>query len=232
MKAIHLPLNTRTGATHVGFTLLELMVVITVIALLSAIAFPAYQGVVGMARRTAAVAQVKQILIGLRSYAMDHGGRFPGGENRFGAPILTSNDAFRDVLEYMDDDERSFAVSGSAWGPKADNKVDPPSEMLRPGENHFAYISGLTADDRSIWPIVVDGTNGNRGYSTLPGEPGGLWKGKHAIVGRIDGSAEAVRLAGEGDERFIPRHDAPEANALDVERYMGSRVRLLDPELP
>lgn len=226
------PIPGRVQDRRGGFTLLELMVVITVIALLSAIAFPAYQGVVGMARRSAAGAQVKQILLGLRAYSIDHGGRFPDGENRFGAPIRTSNDAFRDLLEYMDDDERSFAVGGSAWGPKADNRVDPPSKMLEAGENHFAYIAGLTTDARSIWPVVVDGTNGNRGYSTLPGEPGGLWKGNYAIVGRVDGSAEAVRLSGEGDERFIPRHDDPGANALEVERYMGPRARVLDPERP
>ena len=41
---------------------------------------------------------------------------------------------------------------------------------------------------------LVDGTNGEGGYGSLKTENGGLWEGSKAIVVRVGGSAELVRL--------------------------------------
>lgn len=42
-----------------GFSLIELMIVIAIIAILAAIAFPAYQSVVAKAQLTAALAEIR-----------------------------------------------------------------------------------------------------------------------------------------------------------------------------
>lgn len=214
-----------------AFSLLELLVVVTIIAILSAVMVPAGSVVVGMAKRAAAAEHAKQIVIGLRAYSIDNGGRFPGGRNHYGQPIATSNDAFRDMLEYVDYNEKIFTVSGSMWGATADLKTTSVGEMLRPGENHFAYISGVSPDARGQWPLVVDGTDGGGTYSEQVSERGGLWKGKYAVVGRIDGSVGSERLQGDGAVRYLPKFDDPSKNGLKVAAYMGKGARLLDPAL-
>jgi len=208
-----------------GFTLIELLTTISIIAVLAAVAGPALNAAMEMAKMSSAMQKARQIGLGLRAYATDNGGMFPTGENDLGESISTSNAAFRDLYDYIDD-ERIYAVAGSAWGSEADSQ-DP---YCSAGECHFAYVSGLTTTAKSWWPLVTDGSDGTGTFTRKIGERGGLWKGKKVVVTRIDGSAESVKLKGQGETRFMPRLDKPEQNALDVSSYMGSRVEFLDPE--
>jgi prepilin-type N-terminal cleavage/methylation domain-containing protein len=217
-------------ATARAFTLIELLVVVAIIAILAGLAVPGAEIVRGAARRAAATHNVKQILLGLRAYSNDSGGVYPAETNTFGEPIQNANDAFRDILEYTGYNEEIFVVPGSAWGARADQKTASPDQMLRAGENHFAYIEGLSPDARGQWPLVVDGTNGSGTYTAAQGERGGVWKGQYAIVGRLDGSAASVRLKGsDATRRYLPKFDDPAVNGLNVSAYMGNGVRLLDP---
>lgn len=231
MDALNQAMKTKTSQQrrNSAFSLLELLVVVTIIAILSAVMIPGGAVVVGMAKRAAAAEHAKQIVIGLRAYSIDNGGQFPGGRNQYGQPIATSNDAFRDMLEYVDYNEKIFTVSGSMWGATADLKTTSPGEMLRPGENHFAYIAGVSPDARGQWPLVVDGTDGSGTYSEHVSERGGLWKGKYAVVGRVDGSVGPERLKGDGEVRYLPKFDDPTKDGLNVASYMGGGARLLDP---
>jgi prepilin-type N-terminal cleavage/methylation domain-containing protein len=229
MKHQLLQKRERRGSQAGGFTLIELLVVITIISILSAIAVPVHQAIIESARQTRAVGHAKQIVLGMRAYSMDSGGEFPQGENQYGEEITTSNDAFRGLVPDYIEDERIFAVTGSRWGAKADNKMESASEILEAGENHFSYISGLRDSSKNWWPLVVDGTTGSGVYTRRDGERGGVWKGKRAVVVFVDGSASAIKLKGESEQRFVPRVDDENMNALDVESYMPEGVRLLDP---
>lgn len=60
-----------------GFTLIELLVVISIIALLLSILMPSLQKAKEMARKTICGSNVRQIAIGLHSYATDNDGRMP-----------------------------------------------------------------------------------------------------------------------------------------------------------
>jgi len=213
-----------------AFTLLELLIAITIIALLAGVAFPAYNHVVGMAKRANGMANVRSIILGLRSYSSDYGGDFPSTRGSSGDRISTSNDAFREIIDYVDRDERIFVMSGSGWGRRADLNTSTPEQVLKPGENHFAYIAGLNSISRGLWPIVVDGTDGSGTYSRVQGDRGGIWGGRYAVVGRVDGSAKAVPLKGGEERPYLPKHDDPDANALNVASYMGSGAELLDPD--
>ncbi|MEM8952548.1 MAG: prepilin-type N-terminal cleavage/methylation domain-containing protein [Verrucomicrobiota bacterium] len=212
-----------------GFTLVELLVVITIISILSAIAVPAFQNVIESGRQTRALAHAKQIASGIRAYAMDSGGQFPIGKNQYGQEINTANDAFRDLVPDYLEDERIFAIAGSGWGPRADNRMDGVGEVLESGENHFAYIAGLGDASKNWWPLIVDGTTGSGVYTREEGVRGGRWKGKRAVVVNVDGSASVTRLKGESTRRYIPRVDDERMNALNVEAYMPEGVQLLEP---
>lgn len=219
-----------------GFSLLELMITITIIGILSALAMPGIQMAMLRAKMTQATNNVRQIGHGLRIYAGDNDGLFPSGSSDSANEVdnsdvaTTSNAVFRELLPDYIDSESIFAVGRSAWGRQSDGRIDSLEDRLGAGENHYAYVAGLFDTSISDWPLVVDGTDGSGGYHTTVGQKGGCWGGRKGIVYRVGGSAEAVKLAGSGDERYLPRVGYPEENALDVSAYMGDHVQLLDPE--
>jgi len=64
-------------ARRTGFTLVELLVVIAIITVLIAIALPVYSRAREKARQTACMANLHQLAVSLRMYALDFG-HFPG----------------------------------------------------------------------------------------------------------------------------------------------------------
>ena len=220
MKTIRLP---------AAFTLIELLVVIAIIAMLAGIAMPVYNMVMLQGRQVAALASGKQIMIGLRAYANDHGDAFPAEKNAYDEPIVTSNDALRSLIPTYIDNERVFTVASSKTGAAADNKMAEPAQMLARGENHWAYIEGLSQTSNSNWPLLVDHTDGAGYYNDREGQLGGTWKGKKTVMLNTDGSGAIVPMLGSGEKRYVPRFDDRTKNALQVGEYMGDAVKLLEP---
>ena len=75
----------RLGAQLVrkqAFTLIELLVVIAIIAVLAALLVPALQNALERAREAACLSNLKQLALGMVSYAADHDDRLP--ESSFG----------------------------------------------------------------------------------------------------------------------------------------------------
>jgi prepilin-type N-terminal cleavage/methylation domain-containing protein len=67
--------------TRRGFTLIEILVVIAVIAILAAILFPVFAKAREKARAASCMANLLNIGMGLRLYAQDHEGYYPPGMN-------------------------------------------------------------------------------------------------------------------------------------------------------
>ena len=72
--------------------------------------------------------------------------------------------------------------------------------VLAPGENTFAYVSGLSDTSNSNYPIVADGFSspggqvGNPHTAPQRATYGAVWKGKKAIVVRCDGSVSLENI--------------------------------------
>ncbi len=213
-----------------AFTLVELLVVLTIIGILAAVAFPIIGSVQLTARQNAGMQQARQIGIALTSYAGDYGGRYPAEENIYGEAIATSNDAFRGLVPDYIDDETVFAVTTSNWGPEADGRIRNQGDILEPGENHFSYVSGLTTTSGSTLPLVVDGTDGSGYYTRDQTQRGGAWRGGKAIMVRTDTSARIVPLRGGDNQRYIPWTEDDGVNLLDVGTTIGEGAELLDPD--
>jgi prepilin-type N-terminal cleavage/methylation domain-containing protein len=199
-----------------AFTLIELLIVITIIAVLAGIALPAYNGVKERGDQTKDLSNAKQIAFALRQFAVDHNGSYPskGPAATYDDPAATtlatgafSNDAFWWLFPnggesgYLQT-EQIFAVTGSAYTRSTpDNRLDTAaaatrSQTLAAGENSYAYVSGLTDTSPSTFPLVADGfipVSPGR-YDPSKSNPGGVWGAKKAIVVFCDSSGQIMRV--------------------------------------
>ncbi|MHA3773804.1 type II secretion system protein [Verrucomicrobiota bacterium sgz303538] len=195
----------KTSHKSDAFTLIELLVVISIIAILASIAIPVFGSAQERANQNKALQQSKGIFYGLKMFAGDHNGSFPSkkdedeGNGNSGA-VNDANEAFANLIPAYIQGEGPFGVPGSKWckdqtgayrGP--DNDTSSRNKVLERGENHFAYVMGLSDTSNASWPIVADGfaqgSTSDPKYSKKEGDYGAVWKGRRAIVVRCDGSA-------------------------------------------
>lgn len=198
-----------------AFTLIELLIVITIIAVLAGIALPAYNGVKERGDQTKDLSNAKQIAFALRQFAVDHNGSYPskGPAATYDDPAATtlaagafSNDAFWWLFPnggepgYLQN-EQIFAVTGSAYTRSTpDNRLDASNaatraQTLKAGENSYAYVSGLTDTSNSTFPLIADGfVPGGTTYTTNKSNPGGVWAGKKAVVVFCDASGQIMKV--------------------------------------
>lgn len=80
------------NTSFAGFTLIEVLVVVSIIALLVAVLLPSLRAAREQARVTACASQLRQLTIGLHAYASASGGRYPYGlawpAMPFGPPLF------------------------------------------------------------------------------------------------------------------------------------------------
>ncbi len=182
-----------------GFTLVELLVVISIIAVLAGVAMPVFSQVQLNGRITAASGQVRGIFQAMTLYASDHDGVYPKADK-------SSNEGFRKLIpDQIGKTEKPFKVPSSGWhkdskdgtGPD-ENIGNPPeyTEALERGENHWAYVTGLNNSTDATMPLIADGfTDGGIGtYTDKQTEKGGVWRGTKSIVVYCDGSVVAENL--------------------------------------
>lgn len=199
-----------TRKLSAAFTLIELLIVITIIAVLAGIALPAYNGVKERGDQTKDLSNAKQIALAMRQFAIDNNGAYPskppGSAGDYSAvpatPLpTTSNDAFWWLFPTYLQSEQIFAVTGSAYTPSnPDNKLDAAgastrTDTLKAGENSYAYVVGLTDTSNPTFPIIADGfAAGGTTYDTNKSNKGGVWAAKKAIVVFCDSSGQILRV--------------------------------------
>lgn len=71
-------MKPRSRAKSSGFTLIELMIVIGIIAILAAILVPNFLRARAMGQLTACKSNLRNIATGIEMYAVDNGARYPG----------------------------------------------------------------------------------------------------------------------------------------------------------
>jgi prepilin-type N-terminal cleavage/methylation domain-containing protein len=200
----------KTSKTN-AFTLIELLVVISIIAILAGIALPAFTTVQIKGRQTAALSNVKQILLACKLYSSDNNGLYPcytldQTTLQPATPLAQiasdSNTCFAQLFPDYLTNETIFCEQGSAFTPTlADNVIDvpmlaTPSKTLAAGENTFAYCTGLTDTSNALFPMVADGfaTLNTWTYTADKTQKGGVWEMKKALVGLVDGSASIAKV--------------------------------------
>ncbi|GEM_PF-1194924 len=198
-----------------GFTLVELLVVISIIALLAGLATPALQRARREGFKVADVNNLKQIGTSIKLFANDYDGLYPikwdtGKEmsDMKAADANNANEAFRalfgaNVLK----DERIFFTQGVTLFKKPDNEIGKApdyAKALEKRENSYAYFAGHTEGSESTDPLAWNPTSGGL---QADGEKG--WKATGAIpqihggaginVLRVDGSVNWVLKKADGN---------------------------------
>jgi prepilin-type N-terminal cleavage/methylation domain-containing protein len=197
-----------------AFTLIELLIVVTIIAVLASIALPAFNGVKERGDQTKDLSNAKQIALALRQFAVDNNGSYPSKRpavayDDASATSLATGDFSNDAYWWLFPDggqpgylqsEQIFSVNGSFYTKSPpDNKLDAPTaatrtDTLKAGENAYAYVSGLTDTSNPTFPLIADGFTSIPGvYTTNKSVAGGVWAGKKAIIVFCDASGQIVR---------------------------------------
>ena len=179
--------------------LLKLLLVFFIIFMLVGLLIPVINSARQRAAQVQELTEAKQIGLALKLYASDHDGVYPAGVNVYGQGIRTSNDAFRSLIPKYLKLETPFGNDQSAYQTAPpDNRISPVSEILRPGENTYSYVMGLSDNWPPSTPIVADGTDGTgRGiYVSDPKARGGTWRGDRVVIIRLDNSGRFEPLTG------------------------------------
>lgn len=125
-----------------GFTIFELTVVITIIAILAAILFPVFSQATHSARYSACRVNLYQLGAALRVYASDHDGHFPPRDNDLSplaAGYLRQRDPSRTLV---------CPVDTEPW------RVGPPGGALLACS--YQYRPGLSPDGPAGVPLAAD----------------------------------------------------------------------------
>lgn len=189
-----------------AFTLIELLIVISIIALLAGLMLPVYNGVVRKAQRTKILSNAKQIGLALKLYASDNDGSFPSYTLQDGTPTNTqvsnSNTAFAQLFPLYIKNEKLFYIAHSKFTLRQPDNVidnpplDTPAKTLQPGENAFAYVLGLNDTSQSDYPLIANGFSDEKShkYSTDATAYGGVFKGEWSVVIRVDQSGAVLKV--------------------------------------
>jgi prepilin-type N-terminal cleavage/methylation domain-containing protein len=184
-----------------GFTLVELLVVISIIATLAGVGVPVIMSKIKDGARAEAIGNIKQIGLAMFTFDQDYGSypcdatgievknNNPDSGLNFGNN--SSNDFFRQlIVAGCIDTEKSFYAK-APYTRKADN-VMTQGKALGPGEVGFAYVMATTTE-----PLSSSGNSGRPllAAAVFNGMTNGTFDpdvyAKKAVIFRVDNSATA-----------------------------------------
>ncbi len=207
-----------TTSKQNAFTLIELLVVISIIAILAGIALPVFGEVQIRGAQTKALSNAKQVGLACKLFAQDYDGNFPlwtDPANKTGTPT-TANDALQVLIPDYIPDKGVFSIPKSAYCKNVGKGGSANQTKLDAGQNEWAYVIGLSDTSNARFPLIADGfASGGTSYVADETLPGGVWKGKKAIVIRVDISGAVETCYKKGNEFTVKRDDNPQKNAFD-----------------
>ncbi len=133
-----------------GFTLVELILVITILGILAALAMPTFQGNVATAKESAAKSNLMAMRTQIELYKIQHNQYPPGYVNGAGAPIATVSLQLIGTTTVTGQASPSTVPTNPfLYGPYL--KKIPPNPFNK--KSDIAYVAEATA-----FSAVVDGT--------------------------------------------------------------------------
>jgi general secretion pathway protein G len=134
-----------------AFTLVEIIIVVTILGILAAVVLPAYQGQTTSARESAAKDSLKTMRIQIELYKLQHDGIPPGYANGFPMPTATLR------LQFVGTTNLAGAASSSTV-PSATYPYGPYIKKLP--ENPFNNLSTIAyVAEGTAFSDAVNGTS-------------------------------------------------------------------------
>jgi prepilin-type N-terminal cleavage/methylation domain-containing protein len=225
-----------------AFTLIELLVVISIIAILAGIALPVFGEVQVRGAQTKALSNAKQVGLACKLFAQDYDGNFPmwtDPATKTGTPT-DANAALQVLIPDYIPDKGVFSIPKSAYCKKTGSTGGGNNATeLQAGDNEWSYVMGLSDTSNSRFPLLADGfATGGQYYVADDSVPGGVWKGKKAVVIRVDISGAVEPTYKSGDKYTVKRDDDPKSNAFTPDPSSnppwlnGTGVSVLPPSAP
>jgi len=167
-----------------SFTLVELLVVISIIGLLAGLAVPAIQGGLDKAKQQVDVSNARQVGMILFSDANDNDGTY--STNGTTSLMIMTNLFAKGLLT-------STKVLGGQGFPTAASTNNITSNNIA-----MAYVSGLTTSDDGQIPVLISkGLTAINATQSLSAITTG-WKQKGIVVYRVGNSAEFLKSGNGG----------------------------------
>ena len=172
-----------------SFTLVELLVVISIIGLLAGLAVPAIQGGLDKAKQQVDVSNIRQCGLIAFGYANDNEGNYNGTNT---ASIESS--VFFNNLVSLGLLNSTKILAGNGY-----SAANSTSNIL-PANIAWGYNNPLNTSDDANLPLLISknfGTGNTFSNVTISGATNG-WKGKGIVVFRVGNSAEFIKSGSSG----------------------------------
>lgn len=175
-----------------SFTLVELLVVISIIGLLAGLAVPAIQGGLDKAKQGVDVSNARQVGIILFSEANDNNGVYRVNSD------LTNTQAAGNFLTIV----QGMISNGILTTPKilSGQGVIPATSTNNIAANNiaFGYVPNLTTSDDGNTPLILTKGPTSLAQSNVTLQDTYPWKKKGLVVYRVGNSAEFIKSGTAG----------------------------------
>jgi prepilin-type N-terminal cleavage/methylation domain-containing protein len=164
----------RARISSQGFTLVEILVVIAIIAILAGIALPAVTGAIKKGKESAAVQQANGLELACLQYSLDNNEVYPGGQpNATPVVTVTTSTEFFELLVsgYLNNNTDTLCLGGN----KTKYVGNAPSTGLTAANvswdaTTLSTTAGVTSSDPDQLPIIMStGSTVAYGAAGTPG---------------------------------------------------------------